>query len=84
VQLVSVDVDTGLYAAQFASHDHAVGLVQLWALLILDPNERTQALRESLQSGRGWQRKLKRGTHTLRWAHAQQSRSKQGFGTTPK
>lgn len=34
---------------------------------MLDPNERTQALREALQSGRGWQRKLKRGTHTLRW-----------------
>lgn len=42
--------------------------MQLWALLILDPNERTQALREALQSGRGWQRKLKRGTHTLRCA----------------
>jgi hypothetical protein len=44
---------------------------ELWALLILDPNERTQALREALQTGRGWQRKLKRGTHTLRKAEYQ-------------
>lgn len=40
--------------------------VQVWSLLVLDPNERTQALREALLSGHGWQRKLKRGLHALR------------------
>lgn len=44
---------------------------EVWSLLILDPNERTQSLREALLSGHGWQRKLKRGLHALRKAEYQ-------------
>jgi len=38
----------------------------VWSLLVLDPNQQSGELRSALEAGRGWQRLLKRGEHTLR------------------
>ncbi|XP_057774114.1 LOW QUALITY PROTEIN: uncharacterized protein LOC130993297 [Salvia miltiorrhiza] len=40
--------------------------MQQYNLLILDPGERTGALEKSLRENAGWQKLIKRGTHTLK------------------